>query len=73
MTLSAAATFSAKTFGVMNCAFRFFRSSSVTPRATEQRPQTKIDTLLATAFSIISRSGGIATGITAPATSSFMR
>ena len=72
-TLSAAATFSAKIFGVMNCAFSFFRSSSVTPRATEQRPQTKTVTFAATAFSIISRSAGIATGMTAAATSSFIR
>ena len=71
--MSAAATFSAKTFGLMNWALRFFKSSSVTPRATEQRPQTKIATSLATALSIISRSGGIATGITAAAMSSFIR
>lgn len=73
MTLSAATTFSAKTFGLMNCARRVSRSSSVTPRATEQRPQTKIGMPCSTAFCIISRSGGIATGMTAPATSSFMR
>jgi hypothetical protein len=39
-TLSAAATFSANTFGVTNCAFFPLRSSSVTPRATEHLPQT---------------------------------
>ena len=44
-TLSAAAVFSAKTFGVMNWAFLVLRSTSVTPRATEHFPQTKIGTL----------------------------
>ena len=39
ITLSAATTFSANTFGVMNCAFLLCRSPSVTPRATEQRAQ----------------------------------
>ena len=71
--MSAAATFSAKTFGLTNCAFFFLRSSSVTPRATEQRPQTKIGTLAATVLSIISRSAGIATGVIAAAMSSFIR
>lgn len=73
MTLSAATTFSANTFGLMNCAFLVLRSSSVTPRATEQRPQTKIGTRCSTTLSIISRSGGIAIGITAAATSAFIR
>src|SRR5215471_18022735 len=54
-TLSAAAVFSAKTFGVMNWAFFVLRSPSVTPRATEHRPQTKIGTCLATTASSISR------------------
>ena len=71
--MSAAAVFSAKTFGVMKPAFLAFRSPSVTPRATEQRPQTKMGTPLETQPSIISRSGAMATGITAAATSSFMR
>jgi hypothetical protein len=39
-TLSAAATRSAKIFGVTNRAFLPARSDSVTPRAPEQRPQT---------------------------------
>lgn len=38
-TLSEAATRSANTFGVINCAFFGFKSLSVTPRATPQRPQ----------------------------------
>ena len=72
-TLSAAAVLSANTFGLMNCAFFVFRSASVTPRATEHFPQTKIGTRLATTTSSISRSGDIATGMRAAATSSFMR
>jgi hypothetical protein len=72
-TLSAVATFSAKTFGLMNCAFSFFRSSSVTPRATEHFPQTKTGTRCATTSSISSRSGGMATGSTASANVFFMR
>ena len=44
-TLSAAAVFSGKIFGVMNWAFLLLRSTSVTPRATEHFPQTKIGTL----------------------------
>ncbi len=44
-TLSAAAVFSAKIFAVMNWAFLLLRSTSVTPRATEHFPQTKIGTL----------------------------
>jgi hypothetical protein len=71
--LSAAATFSANIFGLMNAAFFVFRSSSVTPRATEHLPQTKIDTRWATASSISVFSGGIATGMTASATVAFMR
>ena len=43
-TLSAVAVFSAKIFGVMNWAFLLLRSTSVTPRATEHFPQTKIGT-----------------------------
>jgi hypothetical protein len=38
--LSAAATRSAKTFGVTKRAFLPARSASVTPRAPEHRPQT---------------------------------
>ena len=72
-TLSLATVLSANTFGLMNCAFFDFRSASVTPRATEHFPQTKIGTPFATTASIISRSGGIATGITAFITSSFIR
>ena len=72
-TLSAAAVFSAKTFGLMNWAFLLLRSASVTPRATEHLPQTKIGTPRATTASSISLSDGIATGMTAAATSSFMR
>jgi hypothetical protein len=71
--LSAAAVFSAKPFGVMNCAFFGSRSASVTPRATEHFPQTKMGTPFATTACSISRSGAIATGMTAAATSSFMR
>lgn len=70
--MSAAATFSAKIFGLMNCAFFALRSVSVTPRATEHLPQTKMGTCLATSASSISRSGGMATGMMAAATSSFM-
>lgn len=70
--MSAAATFSAKTLGLMNCAFFVLRSASVTPRATEHLPQTKIGTCLATTASSISRSGDIATGMMAAAVSSFM-
>lgn len=72
-TLSAAAVFSAKIFGVMNWAFLLLRSTSVTPRATEHFPQTKIGTLWAITAANMSFSGGIATGMTAPATSSFIR
>ena len=72
-TFSAATVLSAKTLGLMNWAFFVFRSASVTPRATEHLPQTKIGTPLATTASSISRRGGIATGMTAAATSSFMR
>ena len=72
-TLSAAATFSAKTFGVMNCAFFDLRSASVTPRATEHLPQTKIGTRWATTPSTISLSDGMATGMTALITLSFIR
>jgi hypothetical protein len=72
-TLSAAATFSAKTYGVMNCAFFDLRSASVTPRATEHFPQTKIGTRCATTESTISFSEAIATGMTAFMTFSFMR
>lgn len=72
-TLSAATVFSANTFGLMNTAPFAFKSASVTPRATEHRPQTKIGTPFATTASSMSRSGAIATGITAAATSSFMR
>ena len=71
--MSAEAVFSAKILGVMNCPFFGFRSVSVTPRATEHLPQTKMGTPFATAVSSISLRGAIATGITAAATSSFMR
>jgi hypothetical protein len=71
--LSAAATFSAKIVGLMNAAFLPLRSSSVTPRATEHFPQTKIGTRWATTSSIIVFSPGMATGITASATVRFMR
>jgi len=72
-TLSAATVFSANTLALMNWAFLVLRSASVTPRATEHLPQTKIGTRCATSASNISLSGGIATGMTAAATSSFMR
>jgi hypothetical protein len=72
-TLSAATTFSAKTFGVMNCAFFDLRSVSVTPRATEHLPQTKMGTRWATTPSTISLSDGMATGMTALITLSFIR
>lgn len=71
--MSAAATFSAKIFGFTNCAFFVLRSASVTPRATEHFPQTKIGTRWATTSSTISFSVGIATGMTAFITLSFMR
>jgi hypothetical protein len=44
--------------GPMNDAFNLFRSSSVTPRATEQGPQTYTGTFPATTFSINSERGG---------------
>src|SRR5213076_3081744 len=72
-TLSAAATFSAKIFGVTNCAFNDLRSCSVTPRATEQRPQTQIGTRCSTTLRIISASDGMPTGNTALAISCFTR
>jgi hypothetical protein len=72
-TLSVAATFSANTFGVMNCAFFDLRSASVTPRATEHLPQTKMGTRWATTPSTISLSDGMATGMTALITLSFIR
>ena len=71
--MSAAATRSAKTFGLMNCAFFAFKSASVTPRATEHFPQTYTGTLRATTVSTISLSAGIATGCTADITGSFIR
>ena len=71
--MSAATTFSAKILGLMNCAFLPFRSSSVTPRATEHFPQTKIGTRWATTSSSISVKGAIATGFTASATAPFIR
>ena len=71
--MSAAATLSAKTFGLMNCAFFGLRSASVTPRATEHFPQTKIGTRWATTASTISFSAGMATGMTAFMTFSFIR
>jgi hypothetical protein len=72
-TLSAAATFSAKTFGFTNWAFFDLRSASVTPRATEHFPQTKIGTRCATTASTISFSEAIATGMTAFMTFSFIK
>jgi len=72
-TLSAAATFSAKILGFTNWAFLLSRSSSVTPRATEHFPQTKIGTRCATTSSISSRIAGMATGTMASATVFFMR
>jgi hypothetical protein len=72
-TLSAATTFSANTFGFTNWAFLPLRSSSVTPRATEHFPQTKMGTRCATASSISSLKAGMATGSTASATVLFMR
>src|SRR5216117_4309297 len=72
-TLSAAATFSAKIFGVTNCAFMDLRSCSVTPRATEQRPQTQTGTRCSTTLRIISASGGMPTGSTALAISCLTR
>ena len=42
----------------MNVAFRLFRSSAVTPRATPQGPQTYTGTLAWTTFSINSDRGG---------------
>lgn len=71
--MSAAATFSAKIFGFTNTAFLLLRSSSVTPRATEHFPQTKIGTRWATVSSMSSFSPGIATGSTASAIVVFIR
>ena len=72
-TLSAAATRSANTFGLMNWAFLSFRSLSVTPRATEHLPQTYSGTLRATTVSTISLSDAMATGCTDDSTASFIR
>jgi hypothetical protein len=44
--------------GSMNEALRLLRSASVTPRATEQAPQTKTGTFALTTLSISSGSGG---------------
>ena len=64
---------SAKIFGLMKVAFLPLRSSSVTPRATEHLPQTKMGTRRAMASSTIAVSGGIATGITASITIDFIK
>ena len=44
--------------GSMNEALKVLRSASVTPRATEQAPQTNTGTFAWTTFSISSGSGG---------------
>jgi hypothetical protein len=44
--------------GSMKEAFRLLRSASVTPRATEQAPQTKTGTFALTTLSISSGRGG---------------
>jgi hypothetical protein len=72
-TLSAATTFSANSLGLTNCACLPLRSSSVTPRATEHLPQTKIGTRWATTSSSIAFRGAMATGITESAMTDFMR
>lgn len=48
----------ASLMGSMKDAFRLLRSASVTPRATEQAPQTKTGTLPFTTLSINSGRGG---------------
>jgi hypothetical protein len=48
----------ASLMGSMNEAFKLLRSPSVTPRATEQAPQTKIGTFALTTLSISSGRGG---------------
>ena len=48
----------ANLIGSMNEAFRFFRSCSVTPRATLQAPQTYTGTRAFVTFSISSGKGG---------------
>jgi hypothetical protein len=48
----------ASLIGSMNEAFKLFRSASVTPRATERAPQTKIGTFPLTTLSISSGRGG---------------
>jgi len=59
--------------GSMKEALRLFRSASVTPRATEQAPQTKIGTFAFTTLSISSGSGGNPTPCTVFAIASFAR
>ena len=51
----------ANLMGSMNDAFRLLRSASVTPRATEQAPQTYTGTFALTTFSISSVRGGYPT------------
>jgi hypothetical protein len=48
----------ANLMGSMKEAFRLLRSPSVTPRATEHAPQTKIGTFALTTLSISSGRGG---------------
>ena len=48
----------ASLIGSMNDAFKLLRSASVTPRATEQAPQTNTGTFALTTLSISSGSGG---------------
>ncbi len=48
----------ANLMGSMKKAFKLLRSASVTPRATEQAPQTNTGTFALTTLSINSGSGG---------------
>jgi hypothetical protein len=73
LTTLDSATRLANPIGSMKEAFRLFRSSSVTPRATEQAPQTYTLTLPATIFSINSERGGKPTAKTLLATTSLAR
>jgi len=66
-TLSYSATAFAASTGVPNLAFFPAKSSSVTPRARAQRPQTVIGTSWETRKSISSLSGGIPTPCTCSA------
>ena len=72
-TLSAAMVSSAKSAGVMNLAFFPSKSSSETPRACAQPPQTCMDTPLSIAFGKSSFNGGQPTPSICPTMVSFIK